>query len=589
MPFPPSGSIYLIGGLQIDNSYLHTLSFDNLADQLTYFQDPARVIYTDNDYTYVRKDQSIKVKYSYEDLWDVNYVLYENESGKWIFSFVTDKLYINDNMTEILIETDVMQTFAFDYSIDYCLVEREHQDRWSGTASPILNYVDEGLAYGDEYIKQFEKRYRDGSDQNIAWFLVVSTAELESIPVLPPAVVQGTPSPLFYYLLPMDRRDSAGSLYDFNDGAGNQIMNAQDFTNYIGDTPGIVSISYIPYLPFIVNVVESGIDITITVSGNEWIPQQATTVAPIFFILRLNTDQIDAFDSFIIGAFQKYEGLPLPGGFNINQPRDHNKESKFLTFPYMYNLLTDGQATPLMIKNEYVETGIEFVRCSQSMNLNPKTKYFIEDYRGESNGKTYNITNTGVNDLPLATDAYQNYITQNKAQATAGIGLSLVAGVTSLGLGIASGGVALPLLAGTALTSISSIGSELAKRKDLQTTPDSLRNSGNNIAFSFVDDAIDLFHMRYEISHQWKHILGDFWAMYGYKCNELKIPDIKSRYYYNYIKCHQANIVGSIDMDDLRKIKSVFENGVTFWHKRVGDNLNPLNDYKWDNVEMRFI
>lgn len=589
MPFPPSGSIALIGGLRIDNNYTHSPLFDNQTDQLAYFTDPSRVKHTDVDYSYIRKDQSIKFKKKFEDLWDVNYMLYQNELGKWIFSFITDKVYINDNVTEILFETDVLQTYMFDYVIEQSYIEREHQDRWIAAAQPILNIVDENLNYGDEYIKTFEKVYRDGSDQNIAWFLIVSTEALEAVaPALPPSINQGTPSPLYYYLVPVDRRDTSGSLYDYYDGSGNELLTGQDFSNYIADNPAIISMSYIPYLPFIVSVNEVGTDVTITVASNEWISQQATTVAPIFNILRLNTDELDAFDDFFIGDFQRYEGKALPGGFGKNQFRDELKESKLLTFPYTYNLLTDGQSTPMMVKNEYVPNSVEFVKCAQSMNVNPKTKYYIEGYRGEDNGKTYNITNTTVNDLPLKSDAYLNYLSQNRATATTGIALSLAGSAVTLGLGIASGGIALPLLAGSALQGVSTVGAELAKRKDLQTTPDSLKQAGNNIAFSFVDDSIDLRHMRFEIDGTFKKILGDFFAVYGYKCNELKIPNLKSRYYYNYIKMYQANIYGDIDNDELTRIRQIFEAGVTFWHYNEGD-INMINDYKFDNVERKFV
>lgn len=586
MPFPPSGLIYLIGGLLIDNTYQHSPLFDNQTDQLAYFTDASRVRHSDTDYSYIRKDQTIKFKLKFEDLWDCNYMLYQNELGKWIFAFITDKVYINDNVTEIFFETDVLQTYMFDYTIAPSYIDREHQKRWTGVASPVLNIVDENLSYGDEYIKTFEKRYRGGADSNIAWFLIVATDPLESGTALPPAMVQGTPSPLYYYLVPLDRRDSGGALYDYYDGSGNELLTAQDFSNYIADNPAIISMSYIPYLPFVVSVSESGTDVTITVSGNEWISQQATTVAPIFYILRLNTDQLEAFDDFIIGDFQRYEGKSFPS-LGKNQARSYLKESKLLTFPYCYNLLTDGQTTPMMVKNEYVPSALEFVRCAQTVNINPKTKYYIDSYRGEDNGKTYNIINATVNDLPLKSDAYVNYLSQNRASATTGLAISLAGAGLSLGLGVASGGVAMPLLAGTALTSVSTVGAELAKRKDLMTTPDSLKQAGNNIAFSFVDDSIDLRHMRFEIDDRWKKILGDFFAVYGYKCNELKVPDLKSRYYYNYIKMYQANIYGDIDQEELTRIKSIFEFGVTFWHYNNGD-IDILNDYQYDNVERIF-
>lgn len=57
-----------------------------------------------------------------------NYCMYQNENytNKWFYAFITNMQYVNDNMTEITIETDVFQTWQFNINYKKMFVEREH-------------------------------------------------------------------------------------------------------------------------------------------------------------------------------------------------------------------------------------------------------------------------------------------------------------------------------------------------------------------------------------------------------------------------------------------------------------------------------
>ena len=70
--------------------------------------------------------------------------------------------------------------------------------------------------------------------------------------------------------------------------------------------------------------------------------------------------------------------------------------------------------------------------------------------------------------------------------------------------------------------------------------------------------------------------------MYGYATNTVDIPNITSRPHWNYIKTINANILPAsttcIPSDDLHRIRSVYDHGVTFWH-----NGDEIGDYSFDN------
>ena len=49
-----------------------------------------------------------------------------NESSKWFYAFITDHTWSDEDTTTITIQTDVLQTYAFDYTVLTSFVEREH-------------------------------------------------------------------------------------------------------------------------------------------------------------------------------------------------------------------------------------------------------------------------------------------------------------------------------------------------------------------------------------------------------------------------------------------------------------------------------
>lgn len=72
--------------------------------------------------------------------------------------------------------------------------------------------------------------------------------------------------------------------------------------------------------------------------------------------------------------------------------------------------------------------------------------------------------------------------------------------------------------------------------------------------------------------------IDDFFTRYGYKVSKYKEVDIHTRPVYNFIKCNQARVEGSIPNEDLMQIKAILEKGITFWH-----DTSKILDYSVDN------
>ncbi|MBQ8426170.1 MAG: hypothetical protein IJX16_00195 [Clostridia bacterium] len=112
----------------LTNDYIHTLYFANATAQTNYFA--SKVVKSGNDFSYQRKDKIIRYPLGVDSLRNCNYVMYQNSAftDKWFYAFITNMEYINDEMTAISIETDVIQTWLFDYKIQPSFIEREHVD-----------------------------------------------------------------------------------------------------------------------------------------------------------------------------------------------------------------------------------------------------------------------------------------------------------------------------------------------------------------------------------------------------------------------------------------------------------------------------
>ena len=80
------------------------------------------------------------------------------------------------------------------------------------------------------------------------------------------------------------------------------------------------------------------------------------------------------------------------------------------------------------------------------------------------------------------------------------------------------------------------------------------------------------------IKQEYAKIIDNFFSMYGYKVNNVKIPNIFGRKNWNYVKTLGSNIEGDIPQNDLQEIKNMFDSGVTFWH-----NSNTFLDYSKEN------
>lgn len=165
MYIAPNSTIRILHNVTIDNTYQHTIHFNSSNEQASYFAGLSK--YTVANYTYQRKERILRVGILADNLYDCNYIMFQNTSfgNKWFYAFITNVEYVNNEASNITFELDVMQTWYFDYTVRPSFVEREH------VASDNVgdNLVPDDLELGEYIADDF-----DGTNQLGAKSIVVA-------------------------------------------------------------------------------------------------------------------------------------------------------------------------------------------------------------------------------------------------------------------------------------------------------------------------------------------------------------------------------------------------------------------------------
>lgn len=142
--------IKLCNCYDMDINHQHIPLFKTKDSQKQFFDQ--RTQFKLENTSYKRKHNSIKVDKPIEELKWVNYVVALNSNGEHYYYFVTDKVALNDNASMLILKLDVMQMYMFDYDLQSCLIERQHEDRWyyyQGKRKPNFSRVEENLEVGE--------------------------------------------------------------------------------------------------------------------------------------------------------------------------------------------------------------------------------------------------------------------------------------------------------------------------------------------------------------------------------------------------------------------------------------------------------
>lgn len=621
-----ASSFYLLRDIEFPRDYSAVVDFDNKELQRLYFQ-KRRVSGYPTEYNYIRGEtQSIRVEipqievqnYSYFEFTNTTPVRSDGSGGieKTYYAFIDEVRYLDPTTSQIIFTIDVWQTYLFDYKIKDSFIDREHQNRCAKALKPIsdteylkpiFNTEIENIEVGSEYeiiesdVIENGNAIQDGELSTVVyWLEVISTEPIFKVGEKPVSINPDYPSeidpspvmtlPIYVYYVPfVDLPNKLFERYDPN-GNPNYWMTIGEIYEKCVDNPKVVAIRVESYPPFKFRYVYND------ANGDILIRQDTSSLLDPYTIFVIKTEDIPTIYNLILlrDDLSKISTLKNEYDYVIDKSKDRRieNETKLRQYPYEFLSITNYRGDALKLKPEYLSDNEFNIRYQKSISFNHKSRIYVEGYLGDHSGQEYGLIDNTVSELPLVTDAYKEYIANSKATATTGVAVNAGMGLGGLALGTALLGAGGPagslafLALGLGMTGLAGVKSELIKQSNLKEAPLSERQSGNDLLFDLITRNLTYRLVRKRITPQYYYRLYDYFYRYGYKANRFGIPNLRSRYYFNYIKTINIEIVGNINNEVKEKIKQIYNNGTTIWHCRE-DNPEPeLFMYEKENAEV---
>lgn len=503
MYIEPNSNIKIYHNVPLDNTYNHTLYFDNLAKQNAYFHGNVSILkynLTAQSYQRVVKG-SMRIAVKSDNLYDCNYLAFQNASfgTKWFYAFITGVEYVNNETSEITFEIDVMQTYLFDVTLKECFVEREH----SATDVAGDNIVAESVDIGDITCNAVS-----GSGHFSSYTAVICKASSPD-----GSATGGCISGLF-----------TGCEY-----VAGLIDNSEQVQNLIG------------YLKALVDANDQDSVVSIFIMPTEF---------------------------YTTGSIPSVQVSRVSKNTNIHGYTPRNK--KLLTYPYNYLSVECGNNDAIYryewFKDSYCD--FELVGC---VSCNPQIMLVPQNYNGVSGDSFNYVEKLVMQDFPQVAwsiDSFRAWLAQ-EASSTA------IQGIAS-GASIAGGA-----LTGNPMAMVGGLVglANTANSVVLATNRPNQAKGTNSGTIDVASRTKDFYFRQMQVSLEYAKIIDDYFDMYGYATHRVKVPNRKVRPHWNYTKTQGCVLQGNAPADDVRKICSIYDNGITFWK-----NASEVGNYSLDNT-----
>lgn len=518
MVIEPGTQILILKDVPLDESFSHSLYFNSESDQASYFTGLVKYSLTNQTYQRVNRGV-IRVDIQSDKLYDCNYVMFKNASfgNKWFYAFIKSVEYVNNSCSEISYERDPVQSWFFDYECEMCFVEREHS-----VSDEIGEHIEpESLDVGEYVFNNY----------------------IDLLPVINPLAV--------LIMVYDDAEASTGDFYDRVYGGcsiyaynSNDTDNINAFINSFSEKPeAIVGMYMCPSIAVTPGEIPAG---GVKLSRN--------TEGATFNISATEITTNDTLDGY--------------------KP----KNNKLYTYPYNFYSVSSASGGDLSLRYEFFEGLKPTLKVDTNTTMPIQCIARPINYKGCGDTRFINES-IMLSTFPMCswgTDAYRAWVAQNGIPDLASNALSTAGSVLIGGL---MGGPHGLLFAGAAtLSGANKVGGILSNGYKASFAAPISKGSLNCGSVNISSNTQSFYGGRCSVSAQYAKIIDDYFTVFGYATNLTKVPNRNSRPHWNYVKTIGCTLKGSVPADDMKKLCSIYDNGITFWK-----NGNEVGDYSLDN------
>lgn len=562
--FQPSGIIH-IGNVPFNNSYKDVRIFKNVLEQEGWILSHMDYDISMSNYTYVRMNNAIRIQGNAENLYNYNYCMYKNTNygNKWFYAFITSVQYINENTTQFNLELDVMQTWMFDYALKPTFIEREHSntDEIGSNLQPEPDFA---------FNKVIADMYVDTDFSDISKYDLI---------------IQANEHPTSRYTSEYATTGKINNLYQ-----------AADF--YCFDNNDMNN-----------GVFEQQIKWWFTAQSG------GSIVAAFLFPKAYEPPKRSGGVSESAKRRFNYNTAPVKVTHNIQMPNTLDgyvpKNNKLFTYPYCYPQFFDAAGHVMELKYElWNKSQSNTYQFTTSCPLDADTKIIVrpigyDGYDGESYAYAFKADISNRIAYPM-----DNFAAWNAAHlssmliATGSIAMSVSSAGTSLAAAHTaqnfaqraarrySGSTSLAQIGreNTAARSRTNVelaeqnihttnlqGAQQAATMGINSINPTTSSPGSSGMQEFAIGMRGYFINKIVPQYEFAKLIDRYFDMYGYACNDVKIPNLFTRKSWNYIKMQNSSQYGNIPANDMEIINSVYNAGVTFWH------IDDVGNYDADN------
>lgn len=514
-----SSKVILAKNIKLDKEYINVLNYSETS-MLNLVETNA--VATVNNCSFIRNTNKIQLQVLYSTALQANYVAFQNPdySNKWFFGFIDKVEYKGNNNTEITYSVDVWSTWFSYWQVQTCFVKREHVNNDAIGA----NIVEENLNTGDIICDW--SNIIDVQSQSFYWIVISSL---------------------------------------FNPATG---AKARGIGSYAGYPQGCL------WFAWLINLENPGTDLELI---SDWLSNvdslgQTNSIQSIFVLpfSAISSGQVDNTTHLVNNANFIKETTSYNKSTFYNFKDYTPKNNKLFVYPYNFLRVTNnlGGYNDYKIEDfntiyeEQEQATVEFqfagVPCQGfSGKLRPLF------YKGVNQNDDESVQIGKFPTLSWASDSYTNWLVQNGQNIA-------ISGITGIGQALIGN------VGGVANTVANLIGGFTSAYLQANVAHGNL-NMGD---VSFRDSLYNLKVMRLRPKQEYLKIIDDYFTKFGYAVNELKIPNITGRTFWNYIEIGEFDILGtgSVPSEFMDTINNIARRGVTIWHNHAN-----IGHYELDN------
>lgn len=565
----PNSEVYILRNVPLEPSFDHTIWFDSSDQQATAFTTYALAYYF-NKVSYQRYPRPyITLDKTVDELIGCNYMMFRNTGfgEKWFYAFITQIEYISNTTSRIYYTIDPMQTYLFDVNVGECWVEREH----AMTDNIGDNLVPESFELGD-YV--YDADY------------LPSIFDKEGYVICILATWRANKTDKGWEIIDVSYGGTGGIDSGIYTGLVKNICEETDVGRAASKANDIISAATKA------NKADGIVSITM-------FPKYFLNISVSSSIAVKPTDHV-------------FEDIPaFTGTFDGYKP----KNNKLYTAPFCGVYVDNLQGNAANYAYEYFTNRKPKFNIVGAANGNLECSSIPLNYKGLSANYQESLIMGGFPQCAWNVDTFKAWIAQNKYAIAAGVATTAIDTVKQVagavaGVGLASAATGAAAQAGNVSqfagayanqmaaqqnaknVAINSGGDVLNKTinlvaqvKTASTQPNHSRGQQSSSVYCAM--GVQGFHyMPYRIQGQFAHIIDDFFSMYGYKTNRLKVPNRSGRKSWNYVKTCGCNLTGSAPADVTAELVSIYDRGITFWRcidLSTGNPFTRVGDYTLDN------